>query len=184
MTDEEQKLLDIQLVKACCHYDQNRTLPIIKELIDNGANVNYVDDRGRCPLNMAGLFNNYDIFKILIENGANIDYQNQFGDTMSMHVIRESYNEKWLELLLESGANIDIKNNQGFTLLTLGKSFKRKTSIFRLITTKKIEILEEHIFQKQLAIVQKRLAVGKLFNSNLGENLLEVGLYEKISKLI
>ena len=47
-----------------------------------------------------------------------------------------------------------------------------------------IKILEEHIeliYQKNLLIVQKRLSLAKSFNSKLGENLLEEGLYEKIS---
>ena len=178
---DQQNILDEQLVKACCHYDQNMTLPIIKELIDNGANVNYVDDRGRNALNMSKLFMNYDIFKLLIENGVNIDQQDEHGDTISMRVISESYNEKWLELLLESGVNINIKNNKGFTLLMWAKSFQERTVIFRKITTKKIELLEEHIFQKKLALVQKRLTLGKLFMSYLGKNLLEEGLYEHIS---
>lgn len=134
-------------------------------------------------------FKNYDIFKLLIENGVNIDQQNKHGDTISMRVISESYNKKWLELLLEYGANIDIKNNKGFTLLMWAKStllmwtksFHVRTVMFREITTMKVELLEEHIFQKKLGIAKRRLALSKLFYSDLGKNLVEEGLYEQIS---
>jgi len=45
-------------------------------------------------------------------------------------------------------------------------------------------LLEEHIFKNKLLLVQKRLALGKLFYSSLGKNLVEEGLYEKISSFI
>ena len=42
----------------------------------------------------------------------------------------------------------------------------------------------DHIYQKKLLLAQKRLLVGKLFMSDLGSNLMEEGLYEKISFLV
>jgi len=79
---------------------------------------------------------------------------------------------KILKLLLESGA--DIKNNRGDNSLTFAKNITQNETI---------EILEEHIFQKKLLIVQKRLVLGKLFYSSLGKNM-EEGLYEKISSFV
>jgi len=48
----------------------------------------------------------------------------------------------------------------------------------------KLQLLEDHIVQKNLEKAQKRLELGKLFYSSLGKNLVEEGLYEKISSLI
>ena len=45
-------------------------------------------------------------------------------------------------------------------------------------------LLEEHIFKKKLLISQKRVTLGKLYNSCLGKYLVEEGLYEKISNFL
>ena len=48
----------------------------------------------------------------------------------------------------------------------------------------KTELLEDHIEKKKLLLVQKRLALGKLFYSGLGKVLVEEGLYEQISSFV
>ncbi|ORX42083.1 ankyrin, partial [Piromyces finnis] len=86
-------------------------------LIENGANINYVNN-----------FRNeeYDIVKLLIENGANVN-QN-FGEkkgSLLMYAITYDNNNYYIEcrnkiikLLIDSNAEIDYKDMDGNTALT------------------------------------------------------------------
>ena len=175
---------------------------LAKYLIDNGANI---DDQcrgvGDTPLHMvifyAGPFRMCCQTKTLLPHYGQRHFecytkransalgelngkcsQHQTGSELSVSckpLQRQSQALLVLKLLLESGADIDIKNYKGKNSLTFAKNIAQNESI---------EIIEDHIFQKKLLIVQKRLVLSKLFYSSLGENMIEEGLYENISLFV
>jgi len=150
-------------------YDKD--INLIRDLILKGADVNYLI--WHTPLILATMYDRPDVCSLLLESGANVNLQNNTGNTALMHVMGP--NKRILKLLLEYDADINLANKNNLNALTLYKNNEYKEYV---------EILEEHIEKKKLLIAKKRLALSKLFNSNLGENLLEEGLYEKISILI
>ena len=193
MTDEEQKELNKKMENRDIYIEDD--LNPIKDLIDKGADINHQDPYGHTPLLLSIIYCNYNLAKYLIEYGVNLDYQNTRGILSHGTAIHQlihyrdrsrsrrvhnitGYNVKMMEilkLLLEYGAATDIKNRIGDNVLMFAKKRNQNESI---------EILEDHIFQKKLLIVHKRLALGKLFYSSLGENMMEEGLYEKISSFV
>ena len=163
--------IDVQLIEAVSN---SRDINIIKELILNGADVNYVPrSPGKTPLLIASMYGLMDVCKLLLDHGANVNYQiNQNRRCHTALIVSISVHIDIMKLLLDNGADAEAVNGEA---LKFAK--KRKKTLH-------IELLEEHIFQKKLAIAQRRLALGKLFYSNLGKNLVEEGLYENISLLI
>ena len=160
--------IDEQLIDVISNL---RSIDIIKELIVNGANVNYVTRLNQTPLLIASMYGLTDVCKLLIKNGSNVNYQNKYCYTALMFSTRSTI--EIMKLLLESG--VDSYSVNALCALNLARKFKKMEHV---------ELLEEHIFQKKLLLAQKRLLIGKLFYSDLGKNLVEEGLYEKISLLV
>ena len=84
----------------------------MKELVENGTNIEITDSFGRTALICACDEGNYEITKYLIENGANINVQTIQGLTPLMYACdRGSYD--CIKILLESGADINMKDVEG-----------------------------------------------------------------------
>jgi len=103
---------------------------VVKLLIENGADVNFVDSTGDTPL--ITFIKNYstaswnedkvDILKILIENGTNVEIVNNHGLTALMIACSaKNYNVdrllKIITILIESGANIHRLDKFGQSIL-------------------------------------------------------------------
>ena len=157
--------IDEQFIDAVSN---SRDINIIKELILNGADVNYIPlYPGLPPLSIASMYGLRDVCNLLLDNGANVNYKDRQKQTALL--FSTSVNIEIMKLLLEYGSDAEE------VVLKLAK--KRNKTLH-------IEILEEHIFQKKLILVKKRLALSKLFYSDLGKFLMEGCLYEDISLLI
>jgi len=182
--------IDAQLIEAVSN---SRDINIIKKLILDGANVNYVPrSPGQTPLLIASMYGLMDVCKLLLKNGANVNYQTSprkfplqrlvitargvvsklSAAGYTALIVSISVHIDIMKLLLEYGADVEAVNGEALKFAQKRKKIEH------------IELLEEHIFQKKLGIVQKRLALSKLFYSDLGKNLVEEGLYEKIGLLI
>lgn len=151
-------------------YDND--INIIRDLIDREADVNY-RGHNNTPLILAAMYDRPDVCKLLLESGANVNLQNNTGNIALMFLVYP--NTSILKLLLEYDVDINLANKHNLNALTLYKNNGYKEYV---------KILEEHIEKKKLLIVQKRLALGKLFYSSLGKNLVEEGLYEQISSFV
>ena len=100
---------------------------IIQYLVENGANVNAKNNKGKTLL-MYAIFNraNIKIVECLVENGANVNAKDNKGNTPLKYAVEKSKevdaNEKdkivkIIEYLVGEGADINAKDNKGNTPL-------------------------------------------------------------------
>ena len=89
---------------------------LAKMLIQNGANVNAVNQNSLTPLHLAVNDDEIDVAKILIENGANIELQDNEGLT-PFHQAYSKNDSEFAKLLIQNGANIDAIDVEGDTAL-------------------------------------------------------------------
>lgn len=90
---------------AACELGVHRG-PIVRTLINAGADVHSMDKKRRTPLRYAEL--DERIFALLIEAGANVEHRDNDGKTPLHHCI-------WgvsTSLLLDAGADINVRAQQ------------------------------------------------------------------------
>ena len=83
---------------------------ITKTLIDNGANVNIIDNEGWTPLMRASLNGNAEIVEILLKNGAKASLLNSLNESALIHATTSKC-IKCIEQIIENGdliKNMDI----------------------------------------------------------------------------
>ena len=184
--------LNARLLDLCRYGILQGTLDDVKGLIDMGADINYQDSDGQSLLiilctnniytsNHTETNHNYNYntntnnLKLLLESGADVDIQNEYGNTALMHSLHDI---NIMKLLLKYDPDINLVNvlNENALEMCEGSEYNKP-----LLEQRKL--LEEYI-KKKLVIVQKRLLLGKLFYSSLGENMMEEALYEQISSLV
>ena len=95
---------------------KNNDLELVKDLVQQGADVNVRDNDSWTPLIRASWNDNLEIVKYLVENGADINAKNKEGNTALKWA---SYHGELeiVKLLVEHGADINIKNNRRRTAL-------------------------------------------------------------------
>lgn len=91
-------------------------LPLVEVLIENGWDVNGLDDEGENALHSAIYAQEIELFLYLIEKGIDINYQSKTGRTVMMTAIIETEMEK-VEILYEKGINMNLKDKEGNTVL-------------------------------------------------------------------
>lgn len=62
-------------------YSNENTWELVNTLIENGADVNYVNSRGQTPVLTAVEYDKTDALKLLLEKGAVVNYPNKNGRT-------------------------------------------------------------------------------------------------------
>ncbi|KAF5688820.1 ankyrin repeat-containing protein [Fusarium circinatum] len=90
--------------------------PIVKLLLDYGADSAVRVVHGQTPLLQAAEQGNKGIAKLLLEGGADIDIRDEEGLT-PLQVAVENRHEEIVNLLLDKGANMDVLDKEGNTLL-------------------------------------------------------------------
>ena len=88
-------------------------IDMMKLLIDNKANINYTDDDGFTPLNIAIETGNMETVKLLITNGADVNGLMQDGVSLIGYAIAQN-NMDLLQILIENGANINNTNGDSW----------------------------------------------------------------------
>lgn len=86
---------------------------MMKLLIDNKANINYTDENGFSPLNIAIESGDMELTKFLITNGANVNSLMQDGVSLIGYAIAQN-NMDLLQILIENGANVNYTNGDSW----------------------------------------------------------------------
>ena len=111
-----------------------QTVDILKLLIDNGANIEHVTNKGLFPIWFFIMKNANDLATYMFDNGYNIDKINNLlstGSTLLIKTIKKN-NLHIAKLLLKYGADINIKNKDGKTPLDIAK-LKNNNEMIELI---------------------------------------------------
>lgn len=113
------------------------SLPIVKMLLERGANVNHRNTNGHTPVKYAGSKNHKDLLVHLLNMNGDPNVRDHIGDT-PLHRIASMEHHDCLRTLLthpKSSQSIDVnvKNNQGNTALHLACENDDATSALLLI---------------------------------------------------
>ena len=95
-----------------------RDVNTVRQLLSEGADVNYINEQGKFALRFASKNGDIDMVEVLLTRGAQIDLQdsNHLGSS-ALYEASSNGHIDVVELLLKHGANIDIQKNNGTTPL-------------------------------------------------------------------
>jgi ankyrin repeat protein len=92
---------------------QNNHPKIVKELVENDAQLNLQNEYGETPVHKAAI-NSLESIKELIKAGADVNIQDDWG-TVPLHVASHWGHLNIVIELVKAGANTSIKNDDGHT---------------------------------------------------------------------
>ena len=97
---------------------------VLKQALNEGANINLADANGTTILMMAITFGQTENARILLEKGADISIEDVRGNN-ALHIAAMNHRNEIVKMLLLKGADINVKNKSGNTCLTgaLNKRF-------------------------------------------------------------
>lgn len=78
----------------------------IEELLDNGADIERIDNLGRTPLHQATLLINTEVVRLLVKRGANVNAKT-FGGVTPLHNAVQRNQIDSVKILLEAGADVN-----------------------------------------------------------------------------
>ncbi|HLG43354.1 MAG TPA: ankyrin repeat domain-containing protein [Planctomycetota bacterium] len=108
----------------------------LKELIEEGADVNVRDKDGKTVLMHAAGKANLGIVQYLVEKGASLGLTDQQGDTALHHAARRD-SEDLVRYLIDRGSVVDARDRWGGTPLWVAvKCSKGKGEVIRLLLSK------------------------------------------------
>lgn len=116
------------------------SINIMKLLIDNKANINYTDENGFSPLNMAIESGDMELTKFLITNGANVNSLMQDGVSLIGYAIAQN-NMDLLQMLIENGANVNNTNGDSWADTPLKTASRLGLdNVVRILLTRNVDI--------------------------------------------
>ncbi len=93
---------------------KNNSVNIVKELIDEGVDVNKADKYGVTPLIIAALYDQLYLVKLLLDKGAEVNHTDKYGET-PLYVAAKCGQLDVAQLLLDKGAEVNKANTDGAT---------------------------------------------------------------------
>lgn len=113
---------------------------MMKLLIDNKANINYTDENGFNPLNIAIESGDMELTKFLITNGANVNSLMQDGVSLIGYAIAQN-NMDLLQILIENGANVNYTNGDSWANTPLMTASRLGLdNVVRILLTRNVDI--------------------------------------------
>ena len=115
-------------------------IDMIKLLIDNKANINYTDENGFNPLNIAIESGDMELTKFLITNGANVNSLMQDGVSLIGYAIVQN-NMDLLQILIENGANVNYTGGDSWANTPLQTASRLGLdNVVRILLTRNVDI--------------------------------------------
>ena len=115
-------------------------IDIMKLLIDNKANINYTDENGFNPLNIAIESGDMEVTKFLITNGANVNSLMQDGVSLIGYAIAQN-NMDLLQILIENGANVNYTGGDSWANTPLQTASRLGLdNVVRILLTRNVDI--------------------------------------------
>ena len=96
---------------------EDKILEILKILIENGADINVLNEQGKAPIHFAAARNQTRIVRMLIEKSADINLKSKFGDYPLNYAAGHPCNSEIIEMLIANGADVNAKGACGNTPL-------------------------------------------------------------------
>ncbi|EQC30456.1 hypothetical protein SDRG_11776 [Saprolegnia diclina VS20] len=93
----------------------------VQSYLNQGVNVNCMDNNGYTPLHTAASSGHVDVVRLLLEKGANVNACGPNGYT-PLHTAASSGHVNVVRLLLEKGAKLDTENKDGQTPLEVAEA--------------------------------------------------------------
>lgn len=113
---------------------------MMKLLIDNKANINYTDENGFNPLNIAIESGDMELTKFLITNGANVNSLMQDGVSLIGYAIAQN-NMDLLQILIENGANVNYTGGDSWADIPLMTASRLGLdNVVRILLTRNADI--------------------------------------------
>lgn len=113
---------------------------IMKLLIDNKANINYTNENGFNPLNIAIESGDMELTKFLITNGANVNSLMQDGVSLIGYAIAQN-NMDLLQILIENGANVNYTGGDSWANTPLQTASRLGLdNVVRILLTRNVDI--------------------------------------------
>ena len=113
----------------------NNNKELVKKLLSDGADINYISKSGTGLLHIA--FGNLELSRLLLDMGINVNQKNKRGSTPLHYTV--AYNSTAKEglpsakIYLSYGAKTNIRDNDGETVIELSKRLRNK-ELLQLIT--------------------------------------------------
>lgn len=114
-----------------CFAVQESKIKCTEFLLQNNANIRYVDTFGMSAIHIAVLQENIEIIKLLIAYGADINFCNYEGETPLLIALRCGYIN--LSIFIDLGMDIFIKNHENLTALHIASQSGDVKSVTILI---------------------------------------------------
>jgi ankyrin repeat protein len=111
----------------------NRNFNVVQILLENGADVNTVDGRGRTILMYAATAGLTGMIQPLLVYGADADARDESGRT-ALHRLVATGDLKAIEILVRHGADVSARNNTGYTPLMYAAFGAKPDAVKALLT--------------------------------------------------
>lgn len=114
-TDRRLKELGNQLIDEAMWGN----LPRVRELISNGANINFANVKGVTPLMVAAHWGRSDVVRFLVENGADVGATEKACGRNALMYSCLSGDPQSTEFILQSGTEVNSRDCDGRTALMI-----------------------------------------------------------------
>ena len=139
LLENKAKIKDELLIAIKSPITESR-IDMMKLLIDNKANINYTDENGFNPLNIAIESGDMELTKFLITNGANVNSLMQDGVSLIGYAIAQN-NMDLLQILIENGANVNYTNGDSWADTPLMTASRLGLdNVVRILLTRNVDI--------------------------------------------
>ena len=108
----------------------------VRAVIDHGANVNAVNNRGQTALWFACVDGHGSIVKVLLDAGADPSIADKYGDSCLHAAIHGLCSTEIIQEILDHGAHVNDANNDGATPLLLACSTEQEEAVKLLLRAK------------------------------------------------